>query len=105
MSTAQFNMKMDARLKKQAQMLSREFGLNLSDLLRSFVCYFVRGKDVSFLLKNQKEEEVDTVAGLTGSVLAKHLIADGWSSAKAKKFGKAYDDMLRERKEGTLIEL
>ena len=101
MSSVQFNMKLDADLKKKAQALAKKYGLSLSDVLRSFVCYFVRAENVGFLLENHDEDDTDP--DLTGAQLEKNLLADGWEPERAKRHGEAYDEMLEDEKAGKLV--
>jgi addiction module RelB/DinJ family antitoxin len=103
MPSTQFNMKIDAKLKKQAQELAKKYGLNLSDVLRSFVCYFVRMENVGFLLDDDKMHPDDTDPNLTGVQLMQNLLVDGWDPKQARKQGEAYDRMLQAEKDGTLV--
>jgi antitoxin component of RelBE/YafQ-DinJ toxin-antitoxin module len=107
MSNAQLNIKLDSKRKKQIQVFAENYGLSLGDLMRLFVYYCLRTKDVSFLLRDDDADTYgdDTDPNLTGTQLAKNLLADGWDSKRAKQHGEAYDRMLQAEKDDTLIEL
>ena len=47
----------------------------------------------------------DTPADLTGEKLEKTLLSEGEDPKFAKEMGEAYDQMLKEEKEGNLIEI
>ena len=100
MST-QLNIKLDAKLKKEADHLAKQLGLSLSGILRAFLLHFVRSKRIEFSLN---DAETDTPHDLDGKNLERELLKAGYSKAHAKKQGGLYDAMLQAEEKNLLIE-
>lgn len=99
--TTQVNIKLDEKLKKEAERLARKLGLSLSCILRAYLLQFIRNKRFDVTL----DEDNDTPDDLTGAELTKAMIAEGEDPAYAKRHGEAYDDMLQAERDGTLIRI
>ena len=54
MKTAVINIKVDETIKKAAQKLAKEMGLNLSAVINGYLSKFVREKRVEFNLNNEE---------------------------------------------------
>ncbi|MBU0458297.1 type II toxin-antitoxin system RelB/DinJ family antitoxin [Patescibacteria group bacterium] len=100
----QINIKLDPKLKRQAELLSKQLGLSLSGVLRAFLCSFVRTKKIEFSLI-ESNPSVDTPASLTGKDLMKQLKKAGYSAKYAEEHGLTFDKMLKDEHDGSLIEL
>lgn len=99
MST-QLNIKLDARLKDEAELLARQFGLSLSGILRAFLLNFVRLRRIEFSI----DSDANTPRDMRGGIIEMELVKAGYDLAYAKKHADAYDAMLRAESENKLIE-
>ena len=99
--SAQINIKIDPKLKKQVEKIVEALGFNLSSVTKAFFLHLLRTKRIDFSLEG---EDTDTPADLTGKKLEKEMIKVGYDKAYAKEHGRAYDSMLKAEKEGKLTE-
>lgn len=73
MNTATINIKTNPQIKKEAMLLAKEFGFNLSSVINAYLRDFIRTKKISFSIDNEepseyliqalKESEADRKAG------------------------------------------
>ncbi|MCK5016637.1 MAG: type II toxin-antitoxin system RelB/DinJ family antitoxin [Candidatus Peribacteraceae bacterium] len=101
MSSTQVNIKLDTKLKHQAEKIADQLGLSLSVVLRALLSEFVRRKQLNVSINDTSH---DTPNDFTGTRLTKNLIADGWNKNIAKEFGEDYDQMLQDEINEKLIE-
>jgi len=100
--SAQINIKIDPKLKKEVEKVVEALGFNLSSVTKAFFLNLIRTKRIDFSLE---EEDTDTPADLTGEKLEKDLIEYGYSKKYAKREREAYENMLADKKAGRLIRM
>lgn len=93
-NTAVINIRTDLKVKKRAQKIAQELGLNLSVLINAYLKQLVRTKSVSFsldeeptdyLLKSLRESKKDIRKGFVSSAFDNAKDADEWlDNPKAK---------------------
>lgn len=100
--TTQVNLKIDKKLKKEAEQLAKKIGLNLSTVLRLLLANFVNTKKINIALGNY-DSELDTDPQLTGQLMELILVKEGKSSAYAKAVGESYQALLDAEKGEALV--
>lgn len=97
--SSQLNIKLDPKLKKDAEKVAHELGFSVSSVTRAFLLNFVRTRKVYFAL-----DEVDTSASLTGENLEQAMIQTGYDKKYAKQHKQAYNQMRQAEKGQKLTE-
>ncbi|MBL7159665.1 type II toxin-antitoxin system RelB/DinJ family antitoxin [Candidatus Microgenomates bacterium] len=93
-NAAVINIRTNANIKKQAQKIAKNLGLNLSALINAYLRQLIRTKTVSFsleeelsdcLIKSLKKSEKDIKAGYVSPAFNNVKDADKWlDNLKAK---------------------
>ena len=95
MNTAVINIKVNPKVKTQAQQVVEELGLSLSGVINAFLKQLVRTKSVSFtaseepteyLLKAIAESQADVKAGRVSPSFTNAEDAISWLHKKGKKY-------------------
>lgn len=97
MDSAVINIKIEPRLKSQAQKVAEEFGLTLSTMVKSLLAQVVRRKEIvlslseeptEYLLKALKESEADIKAGRVSPAFDNVSDATKWLNSDGKKYAR-----------------
>ncbi len=95
MNTTVINIKINPTLKKQAQNIAEELGINLSSLIKAYLKQLVRVKTVSFSLEEEptdyllqalKESQEDIKASRVSPAFDNPNRATKWLRKKNKKY-------------------
>ena len=96
MNTAVINLKVEPRLKAQAQRVAGELGLSLGAIIKGYLKQLIRTKTVTFssaseipneyLIKILKESEADRKAGRTSAAFDKVGDAMAWLKNPKRKY-------------------
>ena len=97
MKTAVINVKVDEKIKNNAQKLAQELGLNLSAVVNGFLKTFVINRRITFdanpseepsdfMLEALKEAEEDVKAGCVSPTFTDNDSATKWLKKEVKKY-------------------